>query len=173
MSPALMTPHTPVTMSSLVLKSADANPFEATLEQDGDETPVTGSRLKEARLVDESSGPVAAIFNNVLRYIDGSLLDLLQLGERIREKQQSRSKVPTSRDLDKESEHGEVASPMDDAPRPTESSFEFMANSIWTPVAERIMSELGGVLFANGRVTELHQVSWGSSVFGIRIALIL
>jgi hypothetical protein len=165
MSPALMTPHTPMTMTSMMTKSTDANPFEASLSPKDGGAP---NRMREAKLLDEADNPVAIILNNVLRYVDGNLLDLLTLGERIREKKQSKSKIPRSKEFETDSENGDGLSQADenDGAEP-ESTFEFMANSIWTPVAELIISELGGVLFANGRVAELHQVS------GTRNAIVL
>lgn len=115
--------------------------------------------MREAKLLDETDNPIAIILNNVLKYVDGNLLDLLMLGERVREKKQSKSKIPRSKDFETESENEDGLSQADENNDDPESTFEFMANSIWTPVAELIISELGGVLFANGRVTELHQVS--------------
>ena len=155
-----MAPHTPMTMTSLAPKSADANPFETTLRQDDvgptDTFPLPNEML-EARLLDESVGPIATIFNNVLRYVDGNLLELLKLGEKIRERNQG--KGSKARGDDPESDAEDDSSEVAERPAGPEANFEFMANSIWTPVAELVMAELGGVLFAAGRVTELHQVS--------------
>lgn len=160
MSPAMTAPRTPMTMTSLAPKSADTNPFETTLRQGQigpTETSWSSRQMREAKLLDESAGPIATIFNNVLRYIDSNLLDLLKSGEKIMEKNRTRGAKPRGDDPESDLEEGaseaaeEIADP--------EANFEFMANSIWTPVAETIMAELGGVLFAAGRVAELHQVS--------------
>ena len=139
-----------------MMKSTDANPFEASLSPKDGGAP---SRMREAKLLDEADNPIAIILNNVLRYVDGNLLDLIMLSERIREKRQSKSKTLRSKEFETDSEAGDGQSQADenDGAEP-ESTFEFMANSMWTPVAELIISELGGVLFANGRVAELHQV---------------
>lgn len=40
--------------------------------------------------------------------------------------------------------------------------FEFFANVVWKEVGERLMDELGSVLFAAGRPSELHQVGLAS-----------
>jgi hypothetical protein len=160
MSPALTAPHTPMTMTSLAPRSADPNPFETTLKQD--EGRSTGTiplpeQMREVKLLDESAGPVATIFNNVLRYIDGNLLDLLRTSEEIRERNEA--KGSKTRDDDAEYEAEDTDSETAEKALGPEANFEFMANSVWTPVAESILSELGGVLFAAGRVAELHQVS--------------
>lgn len=39
-------------------------------------------------------------------------------------------------------------------------AFEFFGNVVWKEVGERLMDELGGMLFAAGRPNELHLVSF-------------
>ena len=49
--------------------------------------------------------------------------------------------------------------------------FEFFANVVWKEIGERLMDELGSVLFAAGRPSELHQVSHLSWILTHRRAL--
>jgi hypothetical protein len=153
MSPALATPHTPMTMSSLVPGS---NIFESTLSATKSSF-TENSELREAQLLDESTGSIALIFNNILMYIDRELLDLLHIGEEIRQKRKLKSLRSKSDHLEP-SANGDEPILEEISISDSEASFEFMANAIWVPIGERIMEELGGVLFAAGRVTELHQV---------------
>lgn len=80
--------------------------------------------------LDETSSPLAGVYNAVLRFIDTECLALLDVSEAL--------------NAEAERTGGEAR-------------FDFLANVIWTEVAKRITEEIGSSVFAAGRVSELHQ----------------
>ena len=159
-TPVPKTPHTPMGLTSTVPDTSattlEKNPFEASLSSSDSKQKHVDRPLRQAKLLDEGLGPIAIIYYNVLRYIDCQLLDLITAGERVRDKKTEHHQTPGDA---QDGEEGSSVQGDDVESAETEAQFEFMANCIWKPIAKLVMGELGSVLFAAGRVAELHQVS--------------
>jgi len=127
-------PATPVTPAM----TKQTNVFEQTLA--GVETIKEEEERPQGHL-EELDNPLAALYNRLLKLVQTEYLDLLDVASSLKT-QRSRAAVP-------------------DAPltRTSENNrFEFLANVIWAEVADRIVAEIGSVVFAAGRVAELHKV---------------
>lgn len=150
LSPAVVAPATPLTLTSATSPSAatattsTSNVFEMTLQATEEE-----AEDSELELLDESQGAIPVMLNGVLRYIEKNYLEFLRLAEKLRDKQGKKG-------VNGNAEEGGIDSTVNETEG--EKNFEFMANSIWVEVGEKIMEEIGGVLFAAGRVSELHKV---------------
>lgn len=89
--------------------------------------------------------PLALVFNRLLREVDGGECKVvLDIAEKLRQAGGEK----------KGHGHGREDGVVD------EKRFEFFGNVVWREIGERLMDELGSVIFAAGRPAELHQVSF-------------
>jgi hypothetical protein len=93
--------------------------------------------------LEETDNPLAALYNRLLKLVRDQYLDLLEVADGLKTHRPHATTAGIA--STKVSEN---------------SRFEFLANVIWTEVAERIVAEIGSVVFAAGRVAELHKVTF-------------
>ena len=103
--------------------------------------------MLQAQLLDESLGPLASLYNQILKFIERDLKKLAESAEAICIKSGSRkSRILPS-----------TGSPntQDREPR---KGFEIMANVVWAEIGQTIMGELGSVVFAAGKTEDFRKV---------------
>lgn len=122
-------------MAPVTPVTAQPNVFETTLSTTS--TDVTQFPSEKSDYLDETDNPLAALYNRLLSFVATQYLDLLEIADKLKS---HRPRVDATSDIDQ----GE--------------RFEFLANVLWTEIAERIGAEIGSVVFAAGRVGELHKV---------------
>jgi len=95
--------------------------------------------------LDESLGPLAFLYNQIIKFVERDLKKLAEFAEAICVKSGSRK----SRVLPLHSPSGTQE------PR---KGFEVMANVVWAETGRAIMDELGSVVFAAGKTDEFRKV---------------
>ncbi|KAF9268919.1 COG complex component [Marasmius fiardii PR-910] len=106
-----------------------------------------------AHILDESEDPLAALYSQILRFVERELNGIMEIAEKVSLKSLS------SRKPDK----GGSLTPRFVAPAKDESEdvgargFEVLANVIWEEFGRAIMDELGSSVFASGRPNEFKQ----------------
>ncbi|KAJ9114193.1 hypothetical protein QFC20_001709 [Naganishia adeliensis] len=129
--------------------------------------PVTGPQITYL----PESGPggnLGAIYNALLRYIQLDLWPLVDAANTLRG--QTKPHRHRNHDFGMTSEllgspgsatptmePAELSKAEESTGESEEDGFEFMSRVIWTEIGERILSEIGNLVFAAGRVSELHQ----------------
>ncbi|TFY54551.1 hypothetical protein EVJ58_g8796 [Rhodofomes roseus] len=103
------------------------NPFEFSTQQAG----------AQAHILDDLEGPLAGLYNTVLRFVDRDLRRLMEIAERVCVKSGSRAgAAKTNGSAESGDEQG---------------GFEIMANVVWAEIGRAVLDELGGVVFAAGK----------------------
>ncbi|KAH9839219.1 oligomeric golgi complex component, COG2-domain-containing protein [Rhodofomes roseus] len=116
------TPYTPFTAFA-----SKQNPFEFSTQQAG----------AQAHILDDREGPLAGLYNAVLRFVDRDLRRLMEIAERVCVKSGSRAgAAKTNGSAESGDEQG---------------GFEIMANVVWAEIGRAVLDELGGVVFAAGK----------------------
>lgn len=118
-------------------------PFTAfALKQD----PLT-LKMLQVQLLDESLGPLASLYNQILKFVERDLKKLAESAEAICVKSGSRKpRIPPLTCS---------ANTQDPEPR---KGFEIMANVVWAEIAQAIMGELSSIVFAAGKTDEFRKV---------------
>ena len=103
--------------------------------------------MLQVQLLDESLGPLASLYNQILKFVERDLKKLAEFAEATCLKSGSRkprilSLVDSQNTRDQEHRKG----------------FEIMANVVWAEIGQAIMSELGSVVFAAGKTDEFLKV---------------
>lgn len=104
-------------------------------------------KILQAQLLDESLGPLASLYNQILKFVERDLKKLADSAEAICVK--SGSRKPRILLLN--------GSPNTQEQEPRKG-FEIMANVVWAEIGQAIMSELGSVVFAAGKTDEFRKV---------------
>lgn len=104
-------------------------------------------KMLQVQLLDESLGPLASLYNQILKFVERDLKKLAEFAEATCLKSGSRkprilSLVDSQNTRDQEHRKG----------------FEIMANVVWAEIGQAIMSELGSVVFAAGKTDEFLKV---------------
>jgi hypothetical protein len=137
-----MPPRTPYTPFSAF--AAKQNPFDFTFGSAN-----SASNGLSAHLLDETSDPLASLYNRLLRFIDRDLVRIMEAAERICIKSGSRRDIQTKPPLD----GAERAARRDES-----GGFDIMANVVWPEIGRTIMDELGSVIFAAGKPDQFRKV---------------
>ncbi|KZT10815.1 COG complex component [Laetiporus sulphureus 93-53] len=124
---ASLPPHTPYTPFTAF--ASKQNPFDLSL--------AAGAAAASAHILDDRDDPLAALYNNVLRFVERDLKRIMEIAEKVCVKSGSRSS------------EGRLVT---DAKRQQDAhGFEIMANVIWAELGRAMMDELGNVIFAAGK----------------------
>ena len=102
-------------------------------------------RMLQVQLLDESLGPLAFLYNQIIKFVERDLKKLAEFAEAICVK--SGSRKPRILPLQSPS--------ITQEPR---KGFEIMANVVWAETGQAIMDELGSVVFAAGKTDEFRKV---------------
>jgi hypothetical protein len=158
-TPGAVVPATPMTPSTPFRPgvtphatggSSERNPFEEHLMQRG------------PRLDDPT--PFGALYNRLLGAVSKPEVTMvLQVAALLPASAGGQVSVDVSDDEGEDGDGSGTAA--------SKRGFEFFANVVWKEIGERLMDELGSVLFAAGRPSELHQVSHLSWILTHRRAL--
>ena len=100
--------------------------------------------MLQVQLLDESLGPLAFLYNQIIKFVERDLKKLAEFAEAICVKSGSRKPriLPHSSSSTQEPRKG----------------FEIMANVVWAETGQAIMDELGSVVFAAGKTDEFRKV---------------
>ena len=101
--------------------------------------------MLQVQLLDESLGPLASLYNQIIKFVERDLKKLAESAEAVCVKSGSRK-------LRVLPPHGH---PNIQEPR---KGFEIMANVVWAEIGQAIMDELGSVIFAAGKTDEFRKV---------------
>ena len=104
-------------------------------------------KMLQVQLLDENMGPLASLYNQIIKFVERDLKKLAESAEAICVK--SGSKKPRTLPS-----HGPSNT---QEPR---KGFEIMANVVWAEIGQAIMDELGSVVFAAGKTDEFRKVIW-------------
>lgn len=131
--------------------STPSNPFDAlaTPTQAHPHPPPSSS----TQINDDSA--LAQVYNRLLREVEQEAKVVLDVAEKLRHRQKGH-RAPTQTGDPTLAVFGEARD--DEAGQPGEEGFDFFGNVIWKEIGDRLMDELGSVIFAAGRPAELHQV---------------
>lgn len=104
-------------------------------------------KMLQVQLLDESLGPLASLYNQILKFVERDLKKLAESAEAICVKSGSRKPLilPQTMSLDTQEK----------GPR---KGFEIMANVVWAEIGQAIIGELGSVVFAAGKTDEFRKV---------------
>lgn len=103
--------------------------------------------MLQVQLLDESLGPLALLFNQIIKFVERDLQKLAESAEAICVK--SGSRKPRILPL-----HG----PSNGQEQEPRKGFDIMANVVWAEIGQAIMDELGSVVFAAGKTDEFRKV---------------
>ena len=104
-------------------------------------------KMLQVQLLDENLGPLALLYNQILKFVERDLKKLAESAEAICIKSGSRKPrilLPTR------SQNTHDQEPC--------KGFEIMANVVWAEIGQAIMGELGSVVFAAGKAEEFRKV---------------
>lgn len=165
-SPGLATPITPTTG-----RNTQPNVFDMALQQAQGETGA-GEAIRaeaeeaddanaegeaDAEWLDEQGNPLARMLNRVLGLLRGRYLSVLLIADALKAGKACAAGTGAG-ELDTAGMMAAHADGTGDEEDPA-GRFQFLANVYWVEIADRVVSEIGSVLFAAGRVSELHRVS--------------
>ncbi|EJU04373.1 COG complex component [Dacryopinax primogenitus] len=140
LSPLL--PRTPFLLKSFKRTSITEALISPPLITPGTGTPgLMGAFNPQAPLLLTEDTPLAAVYNQLLRFADRELAGLIDASERISNAHKGR-RNPNETPV----ENGK--------PEESDNRFEFLANVFWAETAGALMDEMGGQLFAAGRPDE-------------------
>jgi len=106
--------------------------------------PSASAALLQYDHIKGDDSPLALVYNRLLQEVEsGECKIVLDVAEKLRR----------SGGGDREGDGGEG-----DVGGGEKQRFEFFGNVVWKEIGERLMDELGSVIFAAGRPAELHQV---------------
>lgn len=153
---ALHVPHSPLIPQTPIPMGprSPVPPYTASLAPRTPYTPFTAFASKQdpfalkmlqVQLLDESLGPLASLYNRIIKFVERDLKKLAESAEAICVK--SGSRKPRTLPLHNPSSTQE--------PR---KGFEIMANVVWAEIGQAIMDELGSVVFAAGKTDEFRKV---------------
>ena len=95
------------------------------------------------------------MYNRLLKEVEQEAKVVIDVAEKLRHRQKSHRPV---QGVDGTMAHiGDAA--REEEGRERGDGFEFFGNVVWKEIGERLMDEMGSVIFAAGRPAELHQVS--------------
>jgi len=103
--------------------------------------------MLQVQLLDESLGPLALLYNRIIKFVERDLKTLAESAEAICVK--SGSRKPRVLPL-----HG-PSNTQEQEPR---KGFDIVANVVWAEIGQAIMDELGSVVFAAGKTDEFRKV---------------
>ncbi|KAI0316446.1 COG complex component [Amylostereum chailletii] len=147
---ALTAPHSPLLPVTPFPVRERPVPTTAGLPPRTPYTPFTAFATKESpfgspnssvHLLDDYGNPLAALYNNILKFVERDLKKLMDVAEKISVK--SNTKPPVNGLLNTASNKADV--------------FDIMANVVWAEVGRAIMDELGSVVFAAGKPNEFRK----------------
>lgn len=103
-------------------------------------------KILQVQLLDESLGPLALLYNQIIKFVERDLKKLAEFAEVICIKSGSRkSRIP----------------PLPSAPnkqkQEPQKGFDIMANVVWAEIGQAIIDELGSVVFAAGKTDEFRK----------------
>jgi len=103
--------------------------------------------MLQVQFLDESLGPLALLYNQIIKFVERDLKKLAESAEAICVKSGSRKpRIPPLHSL---------SGTQDQGPR---KGFDIMANVVWAEIGQTIMDELGSVVFAAGKTDEFRKV---------------
>lgn len=104
--------------------------------------------MLQVQLLDENLGPLAPLYNKIIKFVERDLKKLADSAEAICIKSGSRKpRVLPFQGAPNSQEQG---------PR---KGFDIMANVVWAEIGQAIMDELGSVVFAAGKTDEFRNVT--------------
>lgn len=104
--------------------------------------------MLQVQLLDESLGPLALLYNQIIKFVERDLKKLAESAEAICIK--SGSRKPRILLL-----HG----PPNTQEQEPRKGFDVMANVVWAEICQAIMDELGSIVFAAGKTDEFRKVT--------------
>lgn len=101
--------------------------------------------MLQVQLLDESLGPLALLYNQIIKFVERDLKKLAESAEAICVKSGSKKQriLPL---------HGPSNT---QEPR---NGFDIMTHVVWAEIGQAIMDELGSVVFAAGKTDEFRKV---------------
>ncbi|KAF9650191.1 COG complex component [Thelephora ganbajun] len=103
-------------------------------------------KMLQVQLLDESLGPLALLYNQIIKFVERDLKKLAESAEAICIKSGSRkSGIPPL--------HG----PSNTQKQEPRKGFDIMANAVWAEIGQAIMDELGSAVFAAGKTDEFRK----------------
>ena len=102
--------------------------------------------MLQVQLLDESSGPLALLYNQILKFVERDLKKLAESAEAVCIKSGSRKPCL------------QLAGSPNTQGQELQKGFEIMANVVWAEIGQAIMGELGSVVFAAGKTDEFRKV---------------
>lgn len=103
--------------------------------------------MLQVQLLDESLGPLALLYNRIIKFVERDLKKLAESAEAICVK--SGSRKPRILPF-----HG----PSNTQGQEPRKGFDIIANVVWAEIGQAIMDELGSVVFAAGKTDEFRKV---------------
>jgi hypothetical protein len=104
--------------------------------------------MLQVQLLDESMGPLALLYNQIIKFVERDLKKLAESAEVICVKSGSRKpRVLSLPSAPNTKEQG---------PR---KGFDIMTNVVWVEIGQAIMDELGSVVFAAGKTDDFRKVT--------------
>ena len=104
-------------------------------------------KMLQAQLLDESLGPLALLYNRIIKFVERDLKKLAESAEAICVKSGSRKpRIPPIHGPSTTQEQG------------SQKGFDIMANVVWAEIGQAIMDELGSIVFAAGKTDEFRKV---------------
>ena len=104
--------------------------------------------MLQVQLLDENLGPLALLYNQIIKFVERDLKKLAEFAEVICVKSGSRksriSPLPSAPNTEKQE---------------PQKGFDIMANVVWVEIGQAIMDELGSVVFAAGKTDEFRKVT--------------
>lgn len=144
-----MMPHTPFLQGTFQSSKPPVTPFTPAAFTAKQESFFQNSTDLDSSifLLDENGGPLAVLYNHVLRFIFRDLKPVMDLADRLRTKSLSNTTLLLTID--------DEATVADD-----ERYFDILANVLWTELARSIMDDLGSQVFAVGKPNEFKKVGF-------------
>lgn len=105
------------------------------------------SRTSGSCLLDDPEDPLAALYKQILRFVERTLSKLLELAEKVSARSNHR---PVENENSADNHEEDTAG---------FRGFAILANVIWAEIGRALMEELGSVVFSSSRPIEFRKVS--------------
>ncbi|KAF9529343.1 oligomeric golgi complex component, COG2-domain-containing protein [Crepidotus variabilis] len=140
-TPFRLAPPTPMT-SIGTAQPIPYTPFTAFVpKQNSYRIADAASDLPRAHLLEETDDALAALYNQLLRFVERDLCRIMDAAEKVTVKPSKEADLPQSVVGDEKAGRG----------------FQIMSNVVWDELGRSIMDEIGGVVFSSGRPKEFRK----------------
>ncbi|KAG7098601.1 hypothetical protein E1B28_000525 [Marasmius oreades] len=108
-----------------------------------------------AYILDESKDPLAALYSQILRFVERELSGIMDIAEKVSLKSLSSRKPDKGGSFTPRS--GILVKTLNESESEGTRGFELLGNVVWEEFGRAIMDELGNFVFASGRPNEFKQ----------------